>query len=132
MRSLRLRILLLAFSLPLVLPVGWCCMVATAFTQADDPRQQSPPPTCSCCPSHVPHAPAKPKPRQLPPEKCPCLWEAAKAPDSPTPPHPDAAISVEAVPADPARALPGFPRSVRLDLPPPEPHLHLLLCVWLC
>jgi hypothetical protein len=137
MRSLPLRWSVLLCSLSLVLPGGWCCMLKPFFVQRGVKRPVVLVVSCCCCCERpAENQPADdqdaPKPAPLPAGKCPCSGRYCTSPNGPTTIDADFSFAAPMIPPADQAALPGTPRIVSLDLPPPDPLLHLQLCVWLC
>jgi hypothetical protein len=127
-----LRTLMLACSLLLALPPGWCCMVRAGVPTPA--AEKAAPHHCPCCPCQgtaKPKAP-EPHPLPLPPAQCPCDGRQATAPDATkasgdnltlaAPPPVIDLVPTFSVDGD-IVALPFFPSHVSLQL------LHR---VWLC
>src|SRR5262245_4152137 len=116
--------LVLASSFLLVLPRGWCCIVAALGAKAQLTKR------CCCQPPEGfdPHVPAQPKPVK----PCPCAER-----NTITPEHPDlppAKLLPYDVPAAAAAPLPHLcpfvePLSSWSAHGPP---LQILNCIWLC
>ncbi|HMP02467.1 MAG TPA: hypothetical protein PKC45_08220 [Gemmatales bacterium] len=134
MGSRVVRSLVLACSLLVALPQGWCCLFA--FHQAKATASTTTGECCPCCPTHsAPNDGQTPAKNPTVPGSftCCCADRHATAPET---------SSVKPLDTGAALALPLDADSPRLgdqlavvewtDLPPPTPHLHLLNCVWLC
>lgn len=116
------RLLALVGSLTLVLPHGWCCLLAAAASArpAADP---------GCCPKHRPAPAEKPAPVK---KDCPCSERHATAADSKDAPLGPAALAPLPAPVPVPAVAPA--RGAIDDRASPEPArpLHVLNCVWLC
>jgi hypothetical protein len=116
--------LMLASSLLLVLPRGWCCIFAALGAKV------TPAKGC-CCHPEGPADPAVP-PQPRPVKYCPCAERNTVAPEHPELPSADVLLCVGMTDLPPPRPLVlalDRPRSSWLAHPPP---LHLLHCAWLC
>ena len=120
------RSLMLASSLLLVLPPGWCCLLPRAAA----PKNELPPCCRPCCDGAKHSEPVTPAP--LPPGRCPCSDRQSIAPDVAklvlavpflTAPAPALDLAVSPVAVDDLLLASG----PSLDL-----SLHLVHCVWLC
>ena len=141
MRSRVVRSLVVACSLLLALPKGWCCMIAA---QPQPPTAASTPTApadaelcCPCCRHQTPTSSPDRQPTQKSPTDshgvCCCADRHATIPLS---------FSVEQSDTGFFTLLPvlgGVPACDALtdgmvvsDLPPPTSQLHVLHCVWLC
>jgi hypothetical protein len=125
--------LILATSLVLVLPPGWCrfvCLPIIRSAKAESPQSHGG--CCDLCHRQDREEPAPEPPKPPPPSRC-CCYELDWL--KPTPPKKiEADLSLAAY-LTPMHDLP--PRAVRpdglgLSLPGPSPPLHILKCVWLC
>jgi hypothetical protein len=116
--------LVLASSLVLVLPRGWCCIFAALGAKPNTPKR-------CCCSLEVPdETPAPSGPRPV--KRCPCADRDTVLPHHDDAPAPDVLPSPARV--GPAAApLPAPPAAVpsRFERGPPPP-LLLLKCSWLC
>jgi hypothetical protein len=148
MRHGVVRSLVLACSLPLALPQGWCCLFAAQVakpptTAAKQAATAAPVKTDGCCPRCRHNTDANPKPDHQPPRdhkpsappKCICSCSdrdatlPSKAAVEPgvtglvlfVPPLDSVAPSVA-----PTEHVVGSPHA------PPGPQLHVIKCVWLC
>ena len=139
MRSRILRTLMLACSLTLALPQGWCCLFAIQSTEKVATETG---PICSkagtsgcCCPCSTPQprksdkSPAKPVPVQ----NCPCTERIATVTTSPVE---KADVDLGFVAILPDLALPyhevGVVESVGRSVYAPPRSLHIMHCLWLC
>jgi hypothetical protein len=129
MGSMLLRSLVLACSLTLALPPGWCCIFQAA--QADDE-----PAPVGCCKSASHQAP-KPQDDNEPPQPshgsdCPCADRATTPVSKIDQLDRDVALPADVVALDGDVLL----TSTRGDSAPalivPPERLHLLQCCWLC
>lgn len=139
-----LRLLVLAVSLPLVLPPGWCCwLLLSARPQVTYARSTKAPPAKSaglcCCqaPAPPPERPCedtRSKERRTPPAKhCPCTDRQTTPPSYPPVEQDDGGFTFVAV--LPLSDAPPPVFSVELLSPagrPPTRPLHVLNCVWRC
>src|SRR3954463_1778976 len=90
MHTRLLRLLVLACSLPLALPPGWCCM---AFCRAPAPGGDAAAPDVAPCCKHKqqetgPAAPT-PAPKPAPCRHCPCAERTTTVPQDPRAYTPD-------------------------------------------
>src|SRR5437868_6834476 len=94
MRSTVLRSLVLACSLLLVLPPGWCCMLAFQLSAHEAPGETPKPRTCcKHCRQAAPKAPtSRPAPTPLPSGECPCNDRLSMALDAPQSYHLDLSL----------------------------------------
>src|SRR5262249_37673917 len=107
--------LVLASSLILVLPRGWCCIFAALTAKA------VPAPLCCCSSDHQ----ADP-PLSRPAKRCPCADRDTVLPQHDDAPAPDLPPVAAVPPSPPPLARPAPPG------PGPPPPLLLLKCRWLC
>lgn len=123
------RLLALLSCLTLVLPQGWCCILAVKaaahpVTAAKDAKQ-------GCCPCQP--SPGQPADTPAPVKHCPCEDRNA-TPPTPQPDATDDAQFSAFVPE--AFELTSSPASeveeVGRPLPPRSARLHVWNCVWLC
>ena len=134
MQKLASRLLVLACSLLLALPQGWCCYAfARAAVQGERVQSVKARPCCaeqksrSSAPGEAP-APAKPG-------KCPCADRNSTAPEKPLTISLDSSLPVVLALADTA---PDLHDGSRFDFgrevlhPSGAPSLRLLHCLWLC
>lgn len=134
MNSRFLRTLVLAFSLTLALPQGWCCMFAVQTTEKAGSCPMAGSPGC-CCPCANPQpgkskdSPAKPVPVQ----NCPCTERNATITAS-SAEQVDIDLGFVAVLAviDFARYEVGAVEEVACRVYAPPRSLHVLHCLWLC
>jgi len=120
-----LTVLVLASSLILVLPRGWCCIFAALAA-----KQAAPAPR-SCC-SGGGEDPAPPEdPRPQPAKRCMCAGRDTVLPHQPELPtaEPLAFAAAPALPA-PAPFAPLFLPPLKFSFA--QPPLQALNCVWLC
>src|SRR5262249_29997364 len=137
MHSLFFRCLLLACSLTLVLPGGWCCMLASLPAKGSDSRAApSFPGTCCCDTARTAsssNTPIDPPRVPLPPGRCPCSGRFSKLPDGPTVIALDLSLPTALPPVLLSCAPSGEALAVSdILFPSFDPPLHLLNCVWLC
>lgn len=129
------RLLVLACSLQLTLPSGWCCRLpASELSQDADEQASNGKTCCACCPetsaSHAQPDEESPSPPS-PIKDCCCKpFQALLVKDSPKPPSPTLAFVEVPVVALQAGSNDNA-RMVAVDLHP-RISLHLLNSVWLC
>ena len=132
MRSVFVRTLILACSLPLAFPLGWCCMASAWVVRHDAGSETSCPRICCghcTAPSTSKTPPSAPAP--LPPGKCPCDERHATAPDAPK------VIGGDLFVLAPLPVIDLVPAQVECDtdFSPifiSDRSFQLLHCVWLC
>ena len=129
MRSRWPQYLLLACSLPLVLPAGWCCLLPLRAATPDAPPKARP---CCChCTAPEKTAPACPRPLPIGSGKCPCADRHTTAPDNPQSLACDLSLPAPVVVAALTPACARARDAVGFDLPPPTDLvialLHLLI-----
>jgi hypothetical protein len=121
------RLLVLATSLLLALPAGWCCAAPTPT----EPESKSNVPPC-CQGRHEDNSRDTSAPI-TPHQNCECCW----APQSSTPPSktalPDVPLLVEPLAAVLAPMMrPTVEVPIETGLAFASPPLHVLLCTWVC
>jgi hypothetical protein len=125
------RILVLACSLTLAFPQGWCCVFAGQLARLTASATPAKPGDCCEC-RHQPSVPSD-KPNHLPPDRCPCsdrqtvLAQQAPADHG----HADLAIVALASP-DLSPTLAGIDAESVCVVHPPTKQLHVFKCVWRC
>ena len=136
MKSYVLHLLVHLVSVIVAMPYGWCCWLPTVAAQEPSAEVSA----CCCCPE-----PAKPAhaPRQTPTEG----EETPQAPSCCCEPQAFAIVEAKGAAIEPRAVLAQLPHTllpgvadatdnaapVSLPfLPPAEPSLHILHCIWLC
>jgi hypothetical protein len=136
MLSALLRPLVLTAGLLLLLPPGWCCLLA-GVTQPPVSAGRSATPSEHACCGHCGSKSAKssrPIPGHVPGRdgKCPCGERTANAPGAPVNAGPDLSLPA---PVAVTGCVTGFQTVAAYETTAAQlhpPHFHLLHCVWLC
>jgi hypothetical protein len=126
-----LRSLVLACSLLLAAPQGWCCLFAVAPARAETPTAPgNPDGNCPCCPTNNQGQNPTNTPDTPTTSACPCDQRQTTLP-APTSLEQGQTVSFL---RPPDAAPPSITRLERacFTIPPPSPRLHVLECVWLC
>src|SRR5271165_1091228 len=89
MHSRLVRCLVLACSLNLVLPAGWCCIFESVASEHTEDLDAAECPTCCghCDSASRPESPnhsepSAPAPKPTAPVECPCSWRYTIAPET--------------------------------------------------
>jgi len=139
MRLRVVRCLVLACSLNLVLPAGWCCIFEPVASQQKENADAPQCPTCcghckSACRAESPNHTETPAPAPKPtaPVECPCTWRYTTAPKTVTPINCDLCLSITEIVFDikPSVVGPIGPSDAAFSLS--SPSLQTLHCNWLC
>jgi hypothetical protein len=120
------RVVVLALAMPLLLPHGWCCIVANEIA-----RLTASPKSCCKC-EHA--SPAKPieKPSHLPPSKCPCFDRHTVMADSVSVDNPILHMALDVVPIPSSHVFIGIDQDSICVVHPPTYDLNIFKCVWRC
>jgi len=128
------RCLVLACSLIVALPHGWCCAVAGQFTKIAAGQSAVKPAVCCECQRCAKPSTHGDKPADSPPDRCPCSDRNTVLTDSAAQAQSDVELAPVAILAAPAAPL----TLLRIDaeavcvVHPPTDHLHIFKCAWRC
>jgi hypothetical protein len=135
MRNRALRSLVLACSLLLVLPQGWCCMLASQMattTATATPIPVSARGCCDCCKQDTQSKPQSDKPFAPPASSCCCSDQQALPASVVSIEQPDAGLIFVAVLPLLDSLLPLGSVIGDAVFHPPAYQRHVFKCVWLC
>jgi hypothetical protein len=127
------RFAVLACSLPLALPQGWCCLLAIELSRFTSEVSAKPASCCACADKEeTTTAPAE-KPTRLPPGKCPCDDRHTVLLEKSSVEKPDLDFAfVLPVGEDLIAIFTGVEAEAVCVRHPPTFRLHVFECVWLC
>jgi hypothetical protein len=123
----------LACSLVLALPHGWCCLFAAQLRTLTTPVAKEAQGCAGCC-KHGAHPKPAGEPSKRPATPCPCDGRQTILPGSPAVEDGGLGLVCLATLLPPAASLPcvgTVEEAVWIVRPPAEP-VHVCKCVWLC
>jgi hypothetical protein len=128
------RVLALQCGMLLLLPPGWCCLLAHLTQPHATHTSAKPKPACCACCGGEHDSPSAPAPDHVPGRegKCPCGERAATAPGASVNAGPDLMLPAPGAVTGCDTAAPAGPACEPPAAYSAPPHYHLLNCVWLC